>query len=272
MSMVPAGSGPRRVARKLTTEALFRPGIIATFSVVLVAVILVIVGSYEISGVTGHPWSPVIVAFALGAGVASVGWSIIGAVLFLDGSWSWRVGVLGEQSTAEVLASLPGAWAAEHNIPYWYSDGRREWDVDHVVVGPAGVVVMDTKWTSDPCDPCDQRTASRLRPKTVAVATQAAQIAKEIEAAAGRVSVTPALVCWGPRLGLPEGGAAEVDGVWVVAGPALAGWLHRLPEHPLGDVATDAAVAVLRKRISDHERWRAKGRTAAKAAPTAARI
>jgi hypothetical protein len=56
--------------------------------------------------------------------------------------WAW--GAWGEQWTAEELAKLGSSWRAYHDIP----DGRGNWD--HVVVGPSGVFVIDSKHLSQP--------------------------------------------------------------------------------------------------------------------------
>jgi hypothetical protein len=52
----------------------------------------------------------------------------------------WQQGAWGEQFTADELAQLPSpAWVPIHDLP----DGRG--NLDHVVLGPAGVFVLDTK-------------------------------------------------------------------------------------------------------------------------------
>jgi hypothetical protein len=262
MSRVGAGSGPRQVARRRTEEILRRPGILATPAAVLTAIVLVIVGCAKLSDLIGHPWSPEVVAFVLGAAVATVVCVFTAVILVLDGSWSWRVGALGERSTAEVLHSLPGDWVIEHNIPYWYPDGRGEWDIDHVVIGPAGVVVVDTKWISDPWAADDLRTTARTRSQVATVRDHAEQIAKEICNTVGPVTTTPALVFWGPRVARSGSVAVQHGGVAVVAGPDLASWLLQLPTHPLPAGSNEVAAAVLRRRINDHERWQAKRKVA----------
>ncbi len=56
---------------------------------------------------------------------------------------TWRFGMRGEQAVAEALTnrSLAAAgYLVFHDIP---GDGK--WNIDHVVVGPAGVFVLETK-------------------------------------------------------------------------------------------------------------------------------
>src|SRR4051812_10265743 len=57
-------------------------------------------------------------------------------------------GAAGEESTARALAALPELdWRVFHDV-HW--PGRRYANVDHVVVGPSGVFVIDSKsWSGD---------------------------------------------------------------------------------------------------------------------------
>jgi hypothetical protein len=56
---------------------------------------------------------------------------------------NWRFGMRGEQAVAEKLASSEVAGAGYvvfHDVP-----GKGPWNIDHVVVGPGGVFVLETK-------------------------------------------------------------------------------------------------------------------------------
>lgn len=52
---------------------------------------------------------------------------------------SWRKGALGEWLTEETLKSLPDAYAVINDVT------KRLGNIDHVVVGPTGVYVIDVK-------------------------------------------------------------------------------------------------------------------------------
>ncbi|AYG03609.1 NERD domain-containing protein [Gryllotalpicola protaetiae] len=54
---------------------------------------------------------------------------------------SWYVGALGERHVAMVLRGLPSEWTVLHSVPV----GRGTSDIDHVVIGPAGVFTLNTK-------------------------------------------------------------------------------------------------------------------------------
>jgi hypothetical protein len=54
---------------------------------------------------------------------------------------NWRIGAEGEVAVALRLAKLPAGWHVLHAIPV----GDRGADIDHVVIGPPGVVTINTK-------------------------------------------------------------------------------------------------------------------------------
>ena len=54
---------------------------------------------------------------------------------------SWYQGALGEIAVAGVLALLGPEWTVLHSVPV----GRADTDIDHVVIGPAGVFTINSK-------------------------------------------------------------------------------------------------------------------------------
>jgi Nuclease-related domain len=54
---------------------------------------------------------------------------------------AWRVGAKGEARVAGELARLPADWRVLHAVEV----GERGSDIDHVVIGPAGVFTLNTK-------------------------------------------------------------------------------------------------------------------------------
>lgn len=58
---------------------------------------------------------------------------------------NWRTGAHGERRTAAALAPLRRhGWILFHDLPWGRAGGQR--NLDHVVVGPGGVYLLDTKW------------------------------------------------------------------------------------------------------------------------------
>ncbi|WP_313545901.1 nuclease-related domain-containing protein [Leifsonia aquatica] len=65
----------------------------------------------------------------------------LGVTPLADETVPWFVGALGEREIGARLAHLPGGWRVFHALPI----GNGEADLDHLVVGPGGVFVVNTK-------------------------------------------------------------------------------------------------------------------------------
>jgi len=141
----------------------------------------------------------------------------------------WQQGSDGERRTARALRSLPrDRWSMWHD-----QSGGGKTNVDHVVLGDAGLFLLDTKnysgeghvengefrvtWLEDPDDgwTCPS-IAGRMR-------GAAAGLKDRITAATGeRPWVQPVVVLW---MRFPQR-VVEADGVWFVHGDALVEWLE----------------------------------------------
>lgn len=123
-------------------------------------------------------------------------------------------------------------------------------DVDHVLVGPPGVWVVETKWSSRPwqLEPAEDRVCAAVR--------QAAGNARSLRLwgelrAAGVREVHPVVMLWGVGTGelAVRHGALPVDGVTVVPGAAAASWRKGLPSKQVLTVAqVDQVWAVLSRQ------------------------
>ncbi len=85
----------------------------------------------------------------------------------------WERGAEGEEATAGALGQLPsGTWTVFHDVKW---PGRRYANVDHIVVGPPGVFVIDSKNWSGQVAVKDGvlRQDGRSREKDVAAAAEA---------------------------------------------------------------------------------------------------
>ena len=65
------------------------------------------------------------------------------AVVIDEEATGWFRGVLGERRVAELLEPLGEGWTVLHSVPV----GRGASDIDHVVIGPAGVFTINTKYS-----------------------------------------------------------------------------------------------------------------------------
>ncbi|QNN52318.1 nuclease-related domain-containing protein [Nocardioides mesophilus] len=88
-------------------------------------------------------------------------------------------GADGEVATAAILATLPPGWISLHDVRW---PGRRLANVDHVLIGPGGVFVIDSKnWTGRiSLDGGHLRQNGYSREKAVAGAADAALAVSEL--------------------------------------------------------------------------------------------
>lgn len=140
----------------------------------------------------------------------------------------WRIGSEGERRTGKALRGLPREWRVWHDRA-----GRGRANLDHVVMGPAGVFLLDTKNYSGEAmvedgrlrvaqidDPDDVRVYPRLVP---GILRAAADLSGRIERATGeRPWVQAVVVLW---MRFPQR-VARVTDAYVVHGDELVGWLR----------------------------------------------
>jgi hypothetical protein len=149
--------------------------------------------------------------FILGAGVVATAWMLVALVLSSDASYTWRRGAQAEQDTAGLFRrALPGCTLL-HGISLVSGD------IDHVAIGPSGVLAIETKWTGDQWE----RARGRSR-AFIAALDQAKQSARRIQSflqtKGYNTTVQPVLVAWGP--GAPTFGDSVkyIDSVLVIEG------------------------------------------------------
>ena len=145
---------------------------------------------------------------------------------------NWRTGQEGERRTAKRLAQLPkAAWHCWHDLS---DDGDA--NIDHIVLGAAGLFLLDTKNFLGEAtvesgrvvirqieDPNDRSTWRGLVP---AVKGASASLAERVRAVCGvRPWVQPVVVLW---TRFPQRAAAD-SGVQFVYGKAVVDWLTSQP-------------------------------------------
>lgn len=144
----------------------------------------------------------------------------------------WRRGAEGERRTARVLEALAGeGWQSVHDL-----EKSRGGNTDHLLVGPPGVFLLETKnlsgkiaveggmlvrsWPDEPRAAWPEYRLAR------SVRRDAAKVADEVARTTGeRVWVQPVVVVWGDF----EAGLVDSDGVVYVHGDRLVDWLRSIP-------------------------------------------
>lgn len=170
-----------------------------------------------------------------GAGVATGFWLVVMNVLLESGAASTLMGVSGEETTVLFLQDLRRrGWRIVNGLMI-----REKADIDHVAVGPAGVLVIETKWSADAW-PIGVPGKSFMRDTLDRAVDQARRNAKDVaiqfKKELGAVLVRPVVVAWS-RARTDDGGPdwIDQDGVTVVQGRMLSKWLETLEAQGLDE-------------------------------------
>ncbi|GAA1762816.1 nuclease-related domain-containing protein [Kocuria aegyptia] len=139
-------------------------------------------------------------------------------------STSWFRGAVGEIAVGQILGRLGPDWTVLHAVPV----GAGTSDIDHVLIGPAGVFTLNTKnhagkkvWLAEHSILIDGHKQHYLRHAR----HEASRAAKRLSAAVGEaVPVTPVLVLIGPKQLTIKQRPADVR---VVTDRELLRWLKR---------------------------------------------
>lgn len=87
--------------------------------------------------------------FVLGAGLVAILGSFEWCVFMWSGSASSLSGAMAESNTATDLNRLKKrGWQVVHGLKL-----RVQSDIDHIAIGPGGVLVVETKWSAEPWPP-----------------------------------------------------------------------------------------------------------------------
>lgn len=190
-------------------------------------------------------------AFWIGFAVASALWGFAWMVQSLSNTHGWSLGKLGEEATAEALS---GFWQR-----------RRGWrvingllfaghgDVDHVLVGPGGVFVIESKWTSRTCRIEQDRVVGPIGREPVSQAQDGARKVERMLRHGSQhfdVAVRPVVVLWGSGAPHLDHGWVEVDGVLVCEGRRKQDWVQLLDGDALDQSMVREIAGVLEKQVS----------------------
>lgn len=155
---------------------------------------------------------------------------------------NWQLGSWGERETAKELQKLPAQWVVMHDVQ------TRRGNIDHLVVGPGGVFLLDSKRWSRTVEVHDEK-ARTVRwhdgpSRPLAGASHVASLARKTRdqvLAKTRINqwVQPVVVVWAD---FPQGTAGQL--CTYVAGEQLAQWLVEHPSQIADHVVPRIAAAV----------------------------
>jgi hypothetical protein len=162
---------------------------------------------------------------------------------------SWYVGALGEIAVGRMLTALGPGWFVRHAVPI----GKGTKDIDHLVIGPAGVFVINTKhhagasiWVGDhvlQVNGASQRhLAGALRDRD--------DVARRLTDKAGfPVPVVPVLAMFNPR-SITDKRLLTARPVAVLNARELVAWLRSRPMR-----FSETELALIRLVAEDPESW-----------------
>jgi len=131
-----------------------------------------------------------------------------------------EMGVLAEEWTAAELGQLDSSrWFVLHDLAGPHGN------IDHVVIGPTAIHVVETKWTSSPDKPAFLSSAARQAEANV-------QVIRTHLAAQGVVDreVHPVLLLWGPDSETIDPEPRHDSETIVVMGPHMQLWRDRMQQ------------------------------------------
>lgn len=219
------------------------------------ALAVVLVGTAVLSAVLWlvlSPWDGarefIVGAFAATCVASTYHWCVLAS-----GSVNATMGATAEQWTSTELWRLRRhGWRTINRLVF------RKGDIDHIAVGPEGVIVVETKWRS-------AKLAVEDHDQWLAAAAK--QVKRNERDVAGHLGwgarkdarITSLIVVWGPRVEQQGDEAPRIGGdVNVVAGDHLRDELAHLSEAHLTPDEVDAIYAKLKKWVEQKDRWTAE--------------
>jgi hypothetical protein len=170
-----------------------------------------------------NPFGFMVGGFVVASGV----WATILFLVLFGGVAPRMMGVTAEQWTSSDLRKLKRrGWQLINGVR------QRDSDIDHVAIGPGGVLVVETKWSSDPWptgfDESNSYIARTLRGAIQQTSTNRARVADLLRSVPGE-AVQGVLVLWNTG-GSGEGPSEPFrkGNVWVVSGSSFGRWLANL--------------------------------------------
>lgn len=241
------------IARRLSWIRLRKQPWVAI--VVVVAAVVVIVALAFTPGVTRLPGF----ARGLAAGLASV--AVVSFLLWhlmiSDGSMTWRVGALGEFWTSEELRKLGHSWTVLNGLRVPTANETTR-EIDHVVIGPGGVLVIDTKLWPTKTHQLDTTASPDINAAAKGAQTQAGVVRWFLREFVSGDVVLPSVMFWGSDLLSPaEQVVTNRNGVHLVHGRDSGAWLKLVSDKQWLDSRQMVAIAAaLRPHLIAEQRIR----------------
>jgi hypothetical protein len=205
---------------------LLTPPVLGIIAATVALEVVLVIGGSALARASGVRTSNTLSSFVLGALVATAILVLAGVGAVLSGGVNWITGSKAEQWTVEALGQLGPDWRILSNLPFKVESPPDTFivDVDHVAVGPYGVLVVESKYSTDSIDLEVERLTKQLRNDAAQTARNVGRIKRLLPPTASGVLVTPVLVYWGWRPTLPEEPVRAIGRVKAVIGDDARRW------------------------------------------------
>jgi hypothetical protein len=184
--------------------------------------------------------------FVGGAWIASFGWLIWLQIVVQSGSATRDMGALAEQWTAHEMYILRRrGWRIMNHLSF------AEGDIDHVAIGPGGILVVETKWRSDELglgEKLQWLDFSGLR-------QNAREVRLWLKEHLGDAPARQVVVLWGPVARRNEVLEHAPDDITVIPGRLFAAWLKSIPATGVTPDQVASAWDKMEPYVTTHDRW-----------------
>lgn len=171
---------------------------------------------------------------------------LVGLAVVFSGGVSWLVGGEAERWTGDLLERLEPDWRFTHNVEFTIGEAPYSYtmDVDHVGVGPGGVLVIETKYSSEQVDLDAEKLASKVRLAADQASRNANRIRRLLATMPAAPDVSAVVIYWGFRPIMPKKPIRYLGSrgqTLVVMGPDIDRWIDVVTEGSCEPHVTDDA-------------------------------
>ncbi len=204
---------------------------LGTFFALYVCVLLAVASIFVVARfIFGFQASGFLQGLISGCLIGAIAICMLFANVVFSGSLSWMLGGGAEKSTNEILESLGPEWKIFSNIPFVEGPTSGPWevDVDHVAVGPRGVLVVETKYTSVVTSLDEERLGTRIRNDAAQAYRNSVKVGRVVQLMEVNIPIIPVLVYWGPGVRSSDESVRALGSVRVVAGAREKEWMPNI--------------------------------------------
>jgi hypothetical protein len=189
----------------------------------------------------------------LGAALASGPWLAVLIVIVLSGVADVVMGLEAEGDTATSLRQLQRrGWRLVNGVQV-----RGDEDIDHIALGSAGVVIVESKWSrhSWPLNASNKSfMADRLADAIGQVRRNARAVRLGFAGVLEGVPVYIVCVLWSSEKPADERGWMEHDDVVVVHGPEFSAWMRTLTPNVVDEKKMEEVWTALNRQVEVRDR------------------